>query len=548
MGEGYIKKNGLIYSEDMHTVLGVDDTSNLFTGMIPFGARSIDDEVFSGCPYESFSVPDSVTHLGKSQFKDSKSLENVKLSSVLTKLPPYLFAGCSSLTKVTMPNVVDSFPEGLFMDCESLRDIPFRAGIKELPPYVFAGCKSLKSLVIPPTVQKIETKAVADCVSLESVVIPASVIQIAPDAFEGCTSIHNIRVEDGNTAFYINEQDGCLYSDSDDGDIIVIRCYKTGVQDVSFYKDNIDDEPIEFLDDEDFEDDDTFFSSEIGTSEAETEIGGLKALAEKFDNSAKLGNAEKNDNSEIKNTASTGENKTMSDSENVDSMLADIMESEKERSKVAVNIGVSDKESEILSETMSVMADVNCNTGAVSKEELEKLFAKNEENEISSQRSDIPETASYPRAIDSKVQILLDSAKFSKVNEYQPKNEVDNSELFIIAENIVKDENGNNSFSKKLMACCNTFARIHDLKRIVLLYGLPMDNDEFAEFFHSYIKNKNIIVACEASSPSNLSAYCKAICDKARISLDKDDLNEQRKNASIKTNILIKLIIRDKYE
>ena len=536
MGEGYIKKNGLIYSEDMHTVLGVDDTSNLFTGMIPFGARSIDDEVFSGCPYESFSVPDSVTHLGKSQFKDSKSLENVKLSSVLTKLPPYLFAGCSSLTKVTMPNVVDSFPEGLFMDCESLCDIPFRAGIKELPPYVFAGCKSLKSLVIPPTVQKIEAKAVADCVSLESVVIPASVIQIAPDAFEGCTSIHNIRVEDGNTAFYINEQDGCLYSDSDDGDIIVIRCYKTGVQDVSFYKDNIDDEPIEFLDDEDFEDDDTFFSSEIGTSEAETEIGGLKALAEKFDNS------------EIKNTASTGENKTMSDSENVDSMLADIMESEKERSTVAGNIGVSDKESEILSEAMSVMADVSCNTGAVSKEELEKLFAKNEENEIASQRSDIPETASYPRAIDSKVQILLDSAKFSKVNEYQPKNEDDNSELFIIAENIVKDENGNNSFSKKLMACCNTFARIHDLKRIVLLYGLPMDNDEFAEFFHNYIKNKNIIVACEASSPSNLSAYCKAICDKARISLDKDDLNEQRKNASIKTNILIKLIIRDKYE
>ena len=59
----YIKKNGLLYSEDLHTVLGVDDTSTEFNGRVPFGAHKIDDDVFSDCPYESISLPDSVTEL-----------------------------------------------------------------------------------------------------------------------------------------------------------------------------------------------------------------------------------------------------------------------------------------------------------------------------------------------------------------------------------------------------------------------------------------------------------------------------------------------------
>ena len=121
----YIKKNGLLYSEDMHTVLGVDDTSTDFSGRVPFGVHRIDDEVFSECPYESLSLPDSITELGNCVFENSKALEKVKLPSGLTELPPYLFAGCSALSKVTMPNSVSSFPEGLFKNCESLPEIPF---------------------------------------------------------------------------------------------------------------------------------------------------------------------------------------------------------------------------------------------------------------------------------------------------------------------------------------------------------------------------------------------------------------------------------------
>ena len=44
---GYIKKNGLLYTDDLHTVVGVDDTSSDFSGRVPFGAHRSDDDVFS---------------------------------------------------------------------------------------------------------------------------------------------------------------------------------------------------------------------------------------------------------------------------------------------------------------------------------------------------------------------------------------------------------------------------------------------------------------------------------------------------------------------
>ena len=81
-----------------------------------------------------------------------------------------------------------------------------------------------------------------------------------------------------------------------------------------------------------------------------------------------------------------------------------------------------------------------------------------------------------------------------------------------------------------------------------MLYGLPLDNDEFAQFFKHFIMKKNVILACEAESPSKLSEYGRQICELSRISLEKEELEEQRHSAAIKTKTLVKLVIRDKYE
>ena len=84
-----VKKNGLIYTNDMHTVVGVDSASPDFnTNMrVPFGAHDIADEAFSGCELESISLPDSIKELSPCTFENCTSLTKVKLPSGLS-VPP----------------------------------------------------------------------------------------------------------------------------------------------------------------------------------------------------------------------------------------------------------------------------------------------------------------------------------------------------------------------------------------------------------------------------------------------------------------------------
>ena len=298
---------------------------------------------------------------------------------------------------------------------------------------------------------------------------------------------------------------------------------------VSFYKDNADElsAGLSENDDEEFEDDDTFFSAEIGASEEEAEL--MKE--------------ERVEASQTPAAAPVSAAPVAAPA--VDSMLADIMGDQKERNSMSEEVAVSEKETAVLSEAMSVMADSNQGSteGGVTDSELEKLFAKNEEDELATHNADNPDV------LDSKAQILTDSVGLSAIFECQPKGELpDDPELYVIAEKLTKDENGKMNFSSKLVACCQNFAKIQDYKRVIMLYGLPMDNEEFTQFFRHFIAKKNVILACEAASPASLSDFGKTICDFARISLKKEELADQRRTALLKTKTLVKLVIRDKYE
>jgi len=151
--------------------------------------------------------------------------------------------------------------------------------------------------------------------------------------------------------------------------------------------------------------------------------------------------------------------------------------------------------------------------------------------------------------IDSKTQLLLDSVEFSQIVNFVPKGQVPSDrELFVIAEKLVSDANENKNFSQKLQHYCKQVAAVQDFTRIYLLYGIPVENDEFMQFYHHFISRRNVILACDAPSPSKLSDFCKLVCEESNISLDREDLLQQRKQIATKNDSLIKLVIQDKYE
>ena len=553
----YVKKNGLVYTEDMKTVVAIDSESHAFTGRVPFGVRYIDDEVFADCFFETITLPDSIEQLGVCLFQNSKRLFKVKLPSGITELPPYLFSGCSALQVVSMPTVLNSFPEGLFYGCSAMLEIPFRAGIKELPESVFEGCSSIKSLVIPETVTKISSRAAAGCTDLVTVVLPASLYELADDAFEGCTSIRNIRISEDNKLFYVSEDDGCLYERTANGDVCRLKIAQIQQEQVSFFKDNVDDENEPFFTDESFDEEDETFSSEVGATDEErgfVEIGVA-------DEELAIANTAKSDYDVVEELPECDEEaselepilepindageKDMANENDVDDMLADIMNDEKARNEVQSNVAIDDRESQVLSNMMDVMNDkpAPARDVKISEEELENLFASHEKQET--------DTFVKAEDVDSdekegKLKILIDSARVSKVIECQPATEpLTEPDLFVIAEITVPGENGGEAFTEKLEKCCHRFAQAQDLKRVVLLAGLPVENEEFVQFYKHFISYKNVVLACDAASPSKLSDYARKICELSRINLSKEALTDQRKKVSIKNDSLIKLVIQD---
>ena len=476
--EQIVRKNGLLYTPDLHTVLGVDIENGEFKGRVPFGAHYVDEEVFTECPYEKVTLPDSVIGIGAALFKDSPDLKQVVLPQKVTELPPYLFSGCRSLVQVKMPNVVYDFPEGLFQNCSSLTQIPFRAGIRALSPFVFEGCSSLSSLVIPPTVERIEKRAAAGCSELTTLVLPVSLEYLDETAFEDCPKIRFIRINEENQKFYVSETDGCLYERTDDGDKLRLSVAGAQAMAAGLIKENVDDEAdpqIEaFFTDEDILEDDDDFSAEISV-----------------DDVAEQAVAQEAEEEEEEKTFHTGEVST--------------------------------------EELANLFGGDDSSAGAGSEDE--------EEDEIA---------AVTVRITDSKTQAILDSVEFSCVIECEPEGEPPaDADLFVVSE-MLEGEGDSRAFTPKLEAVVRRFAQIQDYKRIFMLYGLPVDNDEFMEFYRLYVSNRNVVFACEAEGPATLSEYGKKVCEYSRIDLSAQALTEQKNNIRQKNAELIKLILQDK--
>ncbi len=205
------KKNGLIYTDDFKVVVGIDSDSKEFTGTVPNGAASVEEEAFSCCDLKEIFIPDSVTYLGANLFCNSTELVSARLPAHLKILPPFLFCGCKSLKKVEMPLEVQDFSEGLFAGCAALEEIPFCPGVKTLPESVFDSCASIKSLVIPESVTKICSGAISNCEKLETIVLPAKLEILEKDWISNCPNLKHIRISDENSLFKTDEENSVLY-------------------------------------------------------------------------------------------------------------------------------------------------------------------------------------------------------------------------------------------------------------------------------------------------------------------------------------------------
>ena len=126
------------------------------------------------CPgaFAAYTIPDSVTSIGRYAFYGCTSLTSVTIPGSVTSIGVYAFDSCASLISVTIPDGVTSIGDSAFDYCTSLTSVTIPGSVTSIGDSVFYHCTSLASVTIPDSVTSIGRYAFAYCKSLTSVAIP----------------------------------------------------------------------------------------------------------------------------------------------------------------------------------------------------------------------------------------------------------------------------------------------------------------------------------------------------------------------------------------
>lgn len=167
--------------------------------IIPSSIESIGENAFGGC-YQIKSVDMSATTLAslpRKLFAECSCLEQVTLPESLTQIGDSIFA-YTRLTTINMPNGVTEIPAGCFVGCYWLSHIDLSPQTVSIGDFAFKGC-GFVSMSFPATVRNLGKGCVWDCVELTDFQFPEGVTEMNGALFDGCISLKRVGLPSGMT-------------------------------------------------------------------------------------------------------------------------------------------------------------------------------------------------------------------------------------------------------------------------------------------------------------------------------------------------------------
>ena len=170
------------------------------------GTKQIASSLFAGCTgLTNITIPDTVTLIDYQAFKGS-NIEEITIPESVTKIEWQAFRYCKNIKKVIMGNGVTCIGDQAFQDCTNLLQVTLSKGLTEMEYAVFGNCVSLASIEIPKSLTKCHTRyemsfdtqngPFEQCDSLTKVTFEKGTKQIASSLFAGCTGLTNITIPD----------------------------------------------------------------------------------------------------------------------------------------------------------------------------------------------------------------------------------------------------------------------------------------------------------------------------------------------------------------
>ena len=192
---------------------------------IPDSVTSIRVSTFRNCTsLTSITIPDSVTSIGDCTFWGCNSLTSVTIGDSVTSIGGSAFERCDSLTSVYITDIAAwcnisfgnnvsnplSYAENLYLNNELVTDLIIPDGATKIGSYAFYCYDSLTSVTIPDSVTSIGDYAFFSCDWLTSVTIGNGVTEIGDYAFVNCFSLRSVTIGNGVTSIGNDAFRGCI--------------------------------------------------------------------------------------------------------------------------------------------------------------------------------------------------------------------------------------------------------------------------------------------------------------------------------------------------
>lgn len=151
-----------------------------------------DIEAYRYC--DDDSVTELVIHdkgiIGKYAFSACKNLRSVVIDAKDIIIEKHAFEKCPSLTFVSVN--ASKIEKGAFSFCRNLSSVKI-SGVNELEEEVFAGCSSLSEISVSEDVKIIGKRCFDECVSLKSISFE-NIEEIGERAFERCDGLESVKL------------------------------------------------------------------------------------------------------------------------------------------------------------------------------------------------------------------------------------------------------------------------------------------------------------------------------------------------------------------
>jgi len=170
--------------------------------------------MFAGCTaLTNITIPNSVTSIGYSAFEGCTEIASVTIKSGKVSIRYGTFASSTKLKEyiVSPDNEKYSSLDGVLFDKDKTTLIHYPMAkestsytipnsVTSIENYAFCGCSALTSVTIGNSVTSIGDRAFYGCSALTSVTIGNSVTSIGNYAFEGCTEIASVTIKSGKVS------------------------------------------------------------------------------------------------------------------------------------------------------------------------------------------------------------------------------------------------------------------------------------------------------------------------------------------------------------